>query len=301
MVASPKVGTAAGISYSTGTSSATTPSQVVTVGQTVYVQVAMYGTGLSAPSVTDSETGAYSVLASGHNGSVYLWVFRRNMPVTSSGTFTTTVTPSSSTVPIEVVSIPLYLDAGVDVVSTVSTGTGTSETSTVSTDTSYDTILFLGADHSGSFSSWGSGQTGISSYPTPPTNVSAWGSFQTQGAPGAGASGRNVTASVAWVAVSVSVTPQVVWSGLWAKPGVTVSSIGLSTTPAAPIANNGADFGPDTPGTTTSGINEAVNSGARSVYLLPGEFNTSSSVYLPSNYGISLVGNLSNQNFFTTA
>ena len=42
-------------------------------------------------------------------------------------------------------------------------------------------------------------------------------------------------------------------------PYVTVSPIGL-TGGGAPIANNGADFGPDTPSTVTCGVQEALNS-----------------------------------------
>ena len=44
-----------------------------------------------------------------------------------------------------------------------------------------------------------------------------------------------------------------------AAPWVTVSPIGL-TTSGVTVANNGAQFGPDTPGTTTCGIQEALNS-----------------------------------------
>ena len=43
-----------------------------------------------------------------------------------------------------------------------------------------------------------------------------------------------------------------------AKLVVLVSPIGLGT-PGVTIDNNGADFGPDTPGTTTCGIQEAIN------------------------------------------
>lgn len=56
-------------------------------------------------------------------------------------------------------------------------------------------------------------------------------------------------------------------------PWVTVSPIGLANSQVS-VFNNGMDFGPDTPGTTTSGIQEAINSfskgtngGANGVYL----------------------------------
>jgi hypothetical protein len=67
--------------------------------------------------------------------------------------------------------------------------------------------------------------------------------------------------------------------------------------PSAPASASGAQFGPDTPGTTTSGIQEAFNalptcqvfdaagalvSGkAGSVQLLPGIFNTTTSITIP--------------------
>jgi hypothetical protein len=49
------------------------------------------------------------------------------------------------------------------------------------------------------------------------------------------------------------------WQTIIGKPYVTVSPIGIANGGLKGI-NNGADFGPDTPGTTTCGINEAINS-----------------------------------------
>jgi hypothetical protein len=48
---------------------------------------------------------------------------------------------------------------------------------------------------------------------------------------------------------------------LFGKPGVTVSPIGYTNFPDVSVGylNNGADFGPDTGGTTTCGIQEALN------------------------------------------
>jgi len=186
-------------------------------------------------------------------------------------------------------------DGGYDVVSNIAHNTGTSETSSVATGALNDLVLFLGADNSGTFSAWGGGQTGISGYPgSPPANVTAWGSYQTQGSVGTASSSRTITASKAWIAMSVAIQPQTPWSALAGKPYVTVSPIG-TTSGGATITNNGADFGPDTPGTVTCGINEAVNSGAQVVYLLAGEFNCSGTIYLPSLYGINLIGSIGTQ------
>ena len=52
--------------------------------------------------------------------------------------------------------------------------------------------------------------------------------------------------------------PNAAWQALNGKPSVTVSPIGLSTA-GVTQRNNGADYGPDTPSTTTSGIQEAIN------------------------------------------
>jgi len=73
----------------------------------------------------------------------------------------------------------------------------------------------------------------------------------------------------------------------------TVSPWGISNGKAT-TTNNGADYGPDTPGTTTSGIQEAINAtialyGAPQVFLLPGTFIVSSKID-PSNRGQALIG-----------
>ena len=81
------------------------------------------------------------------------------------------------------------------------------------------------------------------------------------------------------------------WGDLTGKTAITVSPYGLADGAAA--KNNGADYGPDNSGTTTSGIQEAINSGATNIELLnvPGyNFVTSDSILLPATYGIRLVG-----------
>ncbi|MEM3860013.1 MAG: hypothetical protein QW478_11540, partial [Candidatus Micrarchaeaceae archaeon] len=66
------------------------------------------------------------------------------------------------------------------------------------------------------------------------------------------------------------------WKILKGKPYVTVSAKGISNG-LSNIPNDGADFGPDTPGTMTSGIQEAVNyifaQGGGKIQLLSGIFN----------------------------
>ena len=80
------------------------------------------------------------------------------------------------------------------------------------------------------------------------------------------------------------------WKAVQGKPFVTVSPIGFSTAGVA-AANNGADYGPDTSGTTTGGLQEAINalSSGGTIYVLKGTVTISSTVnWTTSN--ISLLG-----------
>ncbi len=89
--------------------------------------------------------------------------------------------------------------------------------------------------------------------------------------------------------VSDYTPPPVTQATLKGAPSVTVSPVGLAQ--GFP-RNNNANFGPDTPGTTTCGCQEAINSGATSIELLniPGyNFNTSTSILLPATHGINFV------------
>lgn len=75
-------------------------------------------------------------------------------------------------------------------------------------------------------------------------------------------------------------------------PGITVSPIGKASGTA--LANNGANYGPDTTGTTTSGIQEAINAAQATgatlgrVILLAGTFSISTTINITA--GVSLVG-----------
>jgi len=72
-------------------------------------------------------------------------------------------------------------------------------------------------------------------------------------------------------------------------PFVTVSSKGLKNG-LSEIENDGADFGPDTPGTSSSGIVEAIkNSKSGNVMLLEGKFYTREQIIVSE--GINLFGN----------
>jgi hypothetical protein len=83
------------------------------------------------------------------------------------------------------------------------------------------------------------------------------------------------------------------WAGFRGKPELTVSPIGYTNSADCPSSepNNGADFGPDSTGTTTCGIQEAINTAALGaapvVRLLGGTFNATG-IQLP--LGVSLRG-----------
>jgi hypothetical protein len=94
--------------------------------------------------------------------------------------------------------------------------------------------------------------------------------------------------------------PTNAWGTFIGKPFVTVSPVGAAGQGAP--ANGGADYGPDSNGTLTSGIQEAIGSGAASVVLLAKQtldtstlqyvqtpFGTSTPIQLPSNRSLALV------------
>jgi hypothetical protein len=259
VTALPSVGNVSNAS-SSASSSVTTSPQVVRAGSAAYVQVAINVGGVTVDSIIDAQGGVYELLAAGSFSSTgSLWVFRRSSALASSSNFTVTVVSSASG-PIQVVAIEVLNDGGVDsVVSAITTGTGTTESSVIGSSVTNDLVLFLGADSAATFSSWGTGQTGISHYPSAVGGIVVWGSYQAQASPGGAASDRYVTASTSWGAVSVAISPQFAWSGVASRPFITVSPIGQISSPPALIPNNGADFGPDTPGTKTNGIQEALN------------------------------------------
>ncbi len=275
--------------FSNGASTITTANLTVAPGCEVYVQVAMYGSGLTTPGVTDTESGQYYLLNGGNNGSIYLWVFRRHAPVpVSSSSFQVTAMPSSSSDPIVIMAVAVASDAGIDNLSSVHTGTASNpETSSVSTLSVNDLVLFFGADNHGAFSSYGSGQTGLT-YTGAPSNVQAWGSYQAQaGVPATANSTRNLSGTATWVAISIAIFPSIPWTGVVGRPFVTVSPIGTGTTPATPLPNNGADFGPDSAGTLTSGIQEALNSIAATggtVYCYQGVYELSLAIAFTGSY-----------------
>jgi hypothetical protein len=89
--------------------------------------------------------------------------------------------------------------------------------------------------------------------------------------------------------LAISGRPIGQWADLTGAPFVTVSPVGIAK--GYPM-NNGADYGPDTPGTTTGGIQEAVNSlglgGGTIVLLTGGTFDISSQITVAA-HGVFLI------------
>jgi len=293
MVVSPSVGT---VQNKSGTSvtSLMTNAQTVTGGASVYVQVVLTaGLGQATPQLIDSQNGTYNLL---RESSVrltmftylYMWVWRRAYPVTGSAAFTVTANNLSGSTAAELVAIEILNEGDLDVTGPATFGVGTStESTTLTTVEASDLLLFFGGDTGATFSSWGAGQTGITYPNAPPTGTTAWASQQIVGAPGSTTPSRIVTANTDYATVGVAIHPQVPWTSIDGRPYVSVSAIGLSSTPAASIANNGADFGPDTAATTTCGIQEALNFAAPlglSVRLIAnGTFGVTSQIIVPGS------------------
>ncbi len=77
------------------------------------------------------------------------------------------------------------------------------------------------------------------------------------------------------------------WFTLAGAPFLTVSPIGILMGHST-LLNNGANFGPDTPSTVTTGIQEALNAvaaaGGGTIKLLPGAYSISAAVYTPGDH-----------------
>ncbi len=99
--------------------------------------------------------------------------------------------------------------------------------------------------------------------------------------------------------VYYAIEPPEPWGNIRGKPYITVSAKGISNG-LSDIENDGADFGPDTPGTQTSGIQEAINylpqstndysgSGGGKIVLRSGLYQIASQIVIPANYAYYLI------------
>jgi hypothetical protein len=122
--------------------------------------------------------------------------------------------------------------------------------------------------------------------------------------PGSNSLTGSISSSQSFLAVFLVLT-STPWSsvGFGGKPFVTVSPVGLTNVSTPPIYsgtfNNGADYGPDTPGTSTCGLEEAMNGGVSvpnygngglCVLVLPGTYNIQTKISVPPNTTVIFVG-----------
>jgi hypothetical protein len=110
---------------------------------------------------------------------------------------------------------------------------------------------------------------------------------------------NDFNASLSWTntanyaALTICIRSAVAYSGVPGRQALTVSAAGVALA-SSPILNAGADFGPDTPGTSTSGIQEAMNAasatGRSKVSLLPGVYNINKNIVWPTGWSGILEG-----------
>lgn len=288
-------------------SSGTTAALTAHAGDSIYVFVS-YATGpLGNPkvsSVTDSSGNPYVRGAivqnltnqdgtSGHYLAEEIW-YADNVPANAA--LTVTVTFSSSTFFV-FNAVDISGAAGVsvsrDVFSSGQTGSGTSSSDPISCVSPNDLViaLFCGfrltgtPTSAGGFTATFSGVSGGNT--TTPKDITSNGFYYDAASAGIQNSSISWTTAEPYAIVTVAIKSVEAWVNLQGKPVVTVSPIGLGTSPPAAIANDGADFGPDTAGTQTSGIQEALNSVATSggtVYCRRGAYSLSAPIYNTGNF-----------------
>lgn len=206
---------------------------------------------------------------------------------------TVTATRSSSTAQVEVVVIQVLGDGGHDAIGAFTSSSGTTESDAAVTVAESNITLFLSADSSGTFSNGGGGQIGLPGYPTPPEDVTAWGSYQPQFFAGSASLTRTSTAGTVLAVVSIG--------SVGAGSSGTASPFGIATG-HTPIPPSGAAFGPDAvtgggSGVTMNGILEASSaigptgstSNGSSIHMSPGLFTIDSQIPI-STRGIASKG-----------
>jgi hypothetical protein len=222
----------------------------------IVVQVTAYAVSISGTTITDSQNGSYSTLLDKSPGGDVWELILIRAGVASSSSFTVTVKPGDTTAPIEVNVYEIRGATGQEAIGTYQTGSSTSPSSSVTVAAQGDLVLFLGSASTPTGSiTYGSGQTGFT-YGTPPSNVRSFGSYQTPASTGSISSSATFANSQTWLVVSLAIAAAGPWAVTAGRPYLTVSPTGITATG---ISNDGADFGPDTPGTTTYGIQEAIN------------------------------------------
>jgi hypothetical protein len=296
-------------------SGSTSPSMAVKDGDSVYVFIAYNNVGGTlVKSVTDNAVSpnqatpnvykkAAITLGPGNVGgpapSIEVW-YADGVPPHASLEVTVTFTASTL---FAVIAADISGAAGSGSLDAVSVGASANGTPTSSTDSVtsvyQDDIIFsvqCQVYGSGTVSA-GGGFTSVLATQSGTTvgsdlGISVW--EQGVGAP------SSETVTLSWptgepyALRTVAVRSAIAWSNLAGKPYVTVSPAGI-TGGLSSLNNAGADFGPDTPGSNTVGIQEALNfasaNGINRVCLLSGLFSIKAGIMWPSGWGGILEGN----------
>lgn len=263
---------AAAPASSPASSGTTSTGLAVSAGDSVYVFVS-YGTnssgGIFVSSVTDSQGNAYTRAAIIQNktNSIYpaqeVW-YTDDVPANSS--LTVTVTFNSSTFFIFTATDISGVDGSgsLDAVSSGQTGNATSSSDPISIISPYDLVVACQCSqrNTGTFTSGGgftSAFAGVSGTSLT-ADVSTNGWYDDASAIGSYNSKLSSPSAQPYAVITVAIKASRAWTAISGRPTVTVSSKGLANGLSA-LANDGADYGPDTPHTSTSGIQEAMNRG----------------------------------------
>ncbi len=250
--------------------------------------------GISVSTVTDSSGNAYkrAGIIQNKTNSNYpaeeIW-YADNVPANSALTVTVTFNSRTGFFFTAMDISDVSSNGSLDAVSGGQTGNTTSSSDPIGTINLNDLIItnqcalrgIVSQTSGGGFTSFPGGVSGPNYPPATPLDLNSglWYLDATT----AGTYNSSLTNGTAepYAMLTVAIKPASTWAQLSGKPYRTVSASGIANGLSA-FANNGADYGPDTPGTTTSGIQEAMNFIANTggtVYCTLGAYQASSGIY----------------------
>jgi len=265
-------------------STLTTGALISNAYDVIVIGISIPSASVNVSSITDSSGNTYTNRSRTHGTGISGEVWTAPSPAASS-TNTITITLSAATTSWSVTVGSYSGVSGFDVAGTAQAANSSSVSVSVTlTNTGDVLVAHVFTTPAVTTSSL---TTGYEDIPGSSTNYLAHQSYELVGSSGSPTGTVNtfaetLSASQNYIAVLIALGPLVPTVG---KAFVTVSPIGLHTPIAAPIANNGCDFGPDTFETKTSGIQEAVCSipnGGR-ILLQAGTFTISESINLIGN------------------
>jgi hypothetical protein len=268
-----------GASSNTTTTASTLASEP---GDTIIVGIAIPSATITVSSITDSSGNTYTLRSRTHGTGVSGEVWSAN-GVNGTSTNALTITLSAAVANWSVTVGSYAGVGGIDVAGTAEVASSSSVSAIAVAANSGE--LLVGHIFTASVVILTGIPGGYSDIPGAGTSFRAHQSYLLAGSTGGtNTFSATLSSSLNFVAVLIALSPETPnWSLLAAtgKPIVTVSPIGIAD--GATLPNNGADYGPDTAGTVTSGIQEAINGvQSQSVFLLAGTFTISASI-TPAN------------------